>query len=49
MKGASPWIADLSTYERLGYAVFLFVHWEGVRCVVTLRAVPEGYGIPYVR
>lgn len=49
LKAMVPWIADLATYERLGYAVFLFVHWQGVRCAVTLRAVPEGYGIPYVR
>lgn len=49
LKAAAPWIADLGSYERWGYAVFLFVHWEGLRCAVTLRAVPEGYGIPFVR
>jgi len=49
LKAAAPWLSDLSSYERWGYAVFLFIHWEGVRCVLTLRAVPEGYGIPFVR
>lgn len=49
LKAAAPWISDLATYERWGYAVFLFVRWEGFRCVLTLRAVPEGYGIPFVR
>jgi hypothetical protein len=49
LKAASPWVADLATYEKWGYAVFLFIHWQGVGCGVTLRAVPEGYGIPYVR
>ncbi len=49
LKAASPWVSDLATYEREGYAVFLFIHWQGVRCAVTLRAVPEGYGIPFVR
>lgn len=48
IKAAAPWISDLFTYERLGYAVFLFVHWTGAGCGVTLRAVPEGYGIPFV-
>lgn len=42
-------IADLATYERQGYAVFAFVTWQGWRCGVTFRAVPEGYGIPFVR
>jgi hypothetical protein len=45
---ATPWVSDLATYERLGYAVFLFIHWQGIRCTVTLRAVPEGHGIPFV-
>jgi hypothetical protein len=45
---ATPWIGDLATYERAGYAVFLFVHWRGIRCEVTFRSVPEGYGIPFV-
>ncbi|HKV45572.1 MAG TPA: hypothetical protein VJT32_13005 [bacterium] len=49
LKVGSPWIGDLATYERWGYAVFLFVRWEGFRCTVTLRPVPEGYGIPFVR
>jgi len=49
LKAAAPWIGDLVSYERWGYAVFLFIHWQGVRCVLTLRAVPEGYGIPFVR
>jgi hypothetical protein len=48
-KALIPLIADLSTYERRGYAVFAFVTWQGWRCAVTLRAVPEGYGIPFVR
>jgi hypothetical protein len=48
LKAAAPWISDLFTYERLGYAVFLFIHWKGVGCGITLRAVPEGYGIPFV-
>jgi hypothetical protein len=48
IKAAAPWISDLFTYERLGYAVFLFVHWTGTGCGVTLRTVPEGYGIPFV-
>jgi len=42
-------IADMATYERWGYAVFLFIHWTGVKCVVTVQPVPEGYGIPFVR
>jgi hypothetical protein len=45
---AAP-IADLASYERRGYAVFAFVTWQGWRCGVTFRAVPEGYGIPFVR
>ncbi len=49
LKVAAPWMSDLVTYERWGYAVFLFIHWQGVRCGMTLRAVPEGYGIPFVR
>ena len=48
IKSAAPWISDLSTYERLGYAVFLFIHWTGTGCGITIRAVPEGYGIPFV-
>jgi hypothetical protein len=48
LKSAAPWISDLGTYERLGYAVFLFIHWQGVRCGVTLTTVPEGYAIPFV-
>jgi hypothetical protein len=42
-------LADLGSYERYGYAVFAFITWQGWRCGVTLRAVPEGYGIPFVR
>jgi len=49
LAAAAPWISDLGTYERWGYAVFLFIHWEGISCVVTFRAVPEGYGIPFVQ
>lgn len=48
LKAAIPWISDLRTYERQGYAVFLFIHWQGIRCAVTFKAVPEGYGIPFV-
>ena len=48
-KALAPLIADLGTYERRGYAVFAFLTWQGWRCGVTLRAVPEGYGIPFVR
>lgn len=48
VKSATPWVSDLLTYERLGYAVFLFIHWKGAGCGITLRAVPEGYGIPFV-
>lgn len=48
-KALAPQIADLGTYERRGYAVFAFITWQGWRCAVTLRAVPEGYGIPFVR
>jgi hypothetical protein len=49
LAAAAPWISDLGTYERWGYAVFLFIHWEGISCVATFRAVPEGYGIPFVQ
>ncbi|HEV2356046.1 MAG TPA: hypothetical protein VGZ23_00270 [bacterium] len=49
VKAWAPLIADLATYERDGYAVFAFITWQGWRCGVTLRAVPEGYGIPFVR
>jgi hypothetical protein len=49
LKAAAPWVSDLQTYERDGYAVFLFVHWTGVRCGVSVEAVPEGYAIPFVR
>ncbi|MHB8733377.1 MAG: hypothetical protein ACYDAB_16530 [bacterium] len=45
----APLVADLGTYERRGYAVFGFITWQGWRCGVTFRAVPEGYGIPFVR
>jgi hypothetical protein len=48
LKAALPWISDLATYERLGYAVFLFIHQQGFYCAVTFKAVPEGYGIPFV-
>jgi hypothetical protein len=48
LKSALPWISDLGTYERLGYAVFLFIRWDGVRCGIRLVSVPEGYGIPFV-
>lgn len=49
LKAAAPWVSDLASYERWGYAVFLFVHWQGLWCGITVRAVPEGYGIPFVR
>ena len=48
-KSLIPRIADLATYERDGYAVFAFILWQGWRCGVIIRAVPEGYGIPFVR
>ncbi len=48
LKAAIPVISDLATYERFGYAVFLFIHWRGTYCAVTVQAVPEGYGIPFV-
>jgi hypothetical protein len=48
LKAAIPVISDLATYERFGYAVFLFIHWQGTYCAVTFKAVPEGYGIPFV-
>ena len=48
-KSLLPRIADLTTYERDGYAVFAFILWQGWRCGVIIRAVPEGYGIPFVR
>jgi hypothetical protein len=49
LKAILPLVADLGSYERRGYAVFAFTVWQGWRCGVTLRAVPEGYGIPFVR
>ncbi len=49
VKAAAPWVSDLASYEREGYAVFLFIHWQGLWCTITLKAVPEGYGIPFVR
>jgi len=49
LKTAAPWVSDLAEYERDGYAVFLFIRWNGAWCSVTVQAVPEGYGIPYVR
>lgn len=49
VKSLFPLIADLGTYERRGYAVFAFILWQGWRCGMTLRAVPEGYGVPFVR
>ena len=49
LKAAAPWVSDLASYERGGYAVFLFIHWQGLWCTITVRAVPEGYGIPFVR
>lgn len=48
LKTVAPWVSDLRTYERLGYAVFLFVRWQGIHCAVIFKAVPEGYGIPFV-
>jgi hypothetical protein len=48
LKAAAPWVSDLPTYERRGYAVFLFIHWQGIWCGVSVQAVPEGYGIPFV-
>ena len=49
LKTLVPWISDLGTYERRGYVVFLFIHWQGLHCVATLKAVPEGYAIPFVQ
>jgi hypothetical protein len=49
VKTLVPWISDLGTYERRGYAVFLFIHWQGLHCVATLKTVPEGYAIPFVQ
>jgi hypothetical protein len=49
LKAAAPWVSDLASYERGGYAIFLFVHWQGLWCTITVRAVPEGYGVPFVR
>ena len=49
IKSEAPLVGDLETYERRGYAVFLFVRWAGARCAVIVESVPEGYGIPYVR
>lgn len=49
LKAGAPWVSDLASYERGGYAVFLFIHWQGLWCTITVRAVPEGYGIPFVR
>ena len=49
LKVLLPLVADLRSYERRGYAVFAFTVWQGWRCGVILRAVPEGYGIPFVR
>ncbi len=48
LKAAAPWISDLRNYERWGYAVFLFIRWQGISCGVVFTAVPEGYGIPFV-
>jgi len=48
LKAAVPWISDLRNYERWGYAVFLFIRWQGISCGVVFTAVPEGYGIPFV-
>lgn len=48
LKAATPWVSDLSTYERMGYAVFVFIHWQGISCGVTVQTVLEGYGIPFV-
>jgi hypothetical protein len=49
VKALVPWISDLATYERRGYVVFLFIHGQGLHCVATLKTVPEGYAIPFVR
>jgi hypothetical protein len=49
LKTAAPWVSDLAEYERDGYAVFLFIRWTGAWCSVSVQAVPEGYGIPFVR
>lgn len=49
VKAAAPWVSDLASYEKWGYAVFLFVHWQGLWCTITVTAVPEGYGIPFVQ
>jgi len=49
LKSVTLPVADLATYERWGYAVFLFIRWAGVKCVVTAQPVAEGYGIPFVR
>jgi hypothetical protein len=49
LKASTPWVSDLATYERRGYAVFLFIHWQGIWCGVSVHVVPEGYGIPFVQ
>ncbi|HXX37726.1 MAG TPA: hypothetical protein VEP50_06165 [bacterium] len=49
LKTAAPFVSDLAEYERDGYAVFLFVRWTGTWCSVAVQAVPEGYGIPFIR
>ena len=49
VKTLVPWISDLGTYERRGYVVFLFIHWQGLHCVATLKTVSEGYAIPFVQ
>ncbi len=46
-------IRSMAVYEKYGYAVFMFIRSRGWLpweiCRVTYEAVPEGYGIPYVR
>lgn len=50
-------INSLSAYEDYGYAVFMFIRWKWVYTPfpvpapcsqVDFRAVPEGYGVPFV-
>jgi hypothetical protein len=46
-------VRSMATYEKYGYAVFMFLTggWWGPFpiCRLVVESVPEGYGIPYVR
>jgi hypothetical protein len=57
LKAVSGQVNSLSAYEDYGYAVFMFIRWTWVYvpfpvpvpCAkIDFRAVPEGYGIPFV-